>query len=271
MSSRKIYFTPLLPLLLSTSAFAGGIDVEIITQEPAYELVAGDISVILEAGASFSRDITPTLTGGGPLGWDPSPEGYTHDLGTSSVLGGGIGYVINPLLLVEIGADRRNSFSYEKFQTSPATLGSKTRYFELKNTTVMANAFLNGSGLSPRFAYRTTNFIIDPFLNAGAGLSVNTVTNFHSNKTDSDLVFSMMTDNSINSFAYQLGAGVNIRTNYGLGIGIGYRFVDAGNFQSNNYIVDNPDTGAASGLATSTWKSDLKTNEVYLLLSYLLN
>lgn len=264
MKSRIRYAALFVSTVLSANTFAGDVDIEVLIEEPRYELAAGDISFMLEAGASISRSMKPKVESD----WDFSLQGYSHDLGRSSVLGAGIGYVIHPALLIEIGADRRNSFSYKKFQTSPGELGNKTRYFELKNTTVMANAFLNGSGFSPYLAYRTPSFIIDPFLSGGIGLSVNTITNFHSVAEGETLVFSMIVDNSVNSFAYQLGAGINVRTNCGLGIGVGYRYLDAGNFETANYLIDNPGTTLVSGIPTTTWQGDLKTNEVYVLLSY---
>lgn len=233
--------------------------------QTSYQPCPGSAYINLEGGISYSQEIH--FTPGPP--WDPSPEGYDADLGHSEVLGAGLGYIINPALRAEITVDHRNSFDYEKFQTSPATLGSKTRNFDLKSTTVMANLFIDGSGIGSGLAFRSCYFMVDPFINAGIGSAFNTVDNFHSTQTGTNKVFSLVPANTQTSFAYQVGAGFTIKTCSHLALGVGYRYVDAGNFSSNTYFLDNPDNpGVTSGAASSAWKPKLKTNEVYASLHY---
>jgi opacity protein-like surface antigen len=201
-------------------------------------------------------------------GWDPSPQGYNSSLHNSALYGTGIGYIVNPLVRVELDVDHRGSFEYQKLQTSGAALGGKTRYFDLSNTTIMANLYLDGGGLSNDLIYRSNSFAIEPFVNAGIGVAFNTVSDFHSVQTNSSSVFSMMSDKTSNALAYQLGAGFMFETAHQVDIGLGYRYLDAGRFSTNNYLLDNPDTGGSGGLAVTPWKGNLKTNEVYANLRY---
>jgi opacity protein-like surface antigen len=254
--------TTTLCLTLSTTAFANKKDCNKCTN-------AGDIFLSLEAGASFSTEASMQVTTGNPETlWDSTPQGYNSDLGNSAVWGGGIGYQINKLLAVEIEAAHRDSFEYKKFQTSPGTpLGNKTRYFDLKNTTVMTNLFLNGSGLKGPFSYTNKYYVVDPFVTGGIGWAYNTVDNFHTIEASNHARVSMEKSNSRSAFAYQLGAGINVRTNKNFSVGVGYRFLDAGSFSSNTYIEAE---GTTPALDIPAWKGDLRTNEVYLNLNYYL-
>ena len=230
----------------------------------------GDLYIALTAGGSYSTDASISAS---PVFWDPTPEGYNNNVGQSEVLGAGIGYVINPLLRFELGADHRNSFQYQKYQSTPTstTWGPRNRYFDVSNTTVMGTLFINGSGLSDRAFYQGSGFIIDPFVGAGLGGAFNTVDNLHSVQTGAGArAFSLMpAANSTRAFAYQFSAGFDIKTTRKLAIGIGYRYLNAGHFESNNYIVDNSNNiGMTSGVAVPSWNGVLRTNEVFATFKY---
>jgi opacity protein-like surface antigen len=235
----------------------------------------GNIYIALSAGGSYSLE---TSINASPIFWDPSPEGYNSDLGNSEVLGASIGYVINPLFRFELGADHRDSFKYKKYQSTPTSTswGPRNRYFDLSNTTVMGTLFLDGSGVSDRFFYQGKGFIIDPFFGVGLGAAFNTLDNLHSVSLKKDMAgraFSLMESAyTSKAFAYQLNAGVTIKTTRKIAIGLGYRYLDAGHFESNNYLVDNPDNiGMTSGVTVPTWGGSLKTNEFYVTIKYAIN
>ncbi len=230
----------------------------------------GDIYIALSAGSSYS---TKASISASPTFWDPTPEGYNGNVGQSEVLGAGIGYVINPLLRFEVGADHRNSFEYSKYQSTPTstTWGPRYRYFDLSNTTVMGTLFVNGSGISEHAFYQGSGFMIDPFIGAGIGGAFNTVDNLHSVQTaPSARAFSMMpAANTTRTFAYQFSAGFDVKTSQKLAVGVSYRYLNAGTFQSNNYIVDNSNNiGTTDGVAVPAWSGSLSTNEVFATLKY---
>lgn len=235
----------------------------------------GSIYIALSAGGSYSLE---TSINASPIFWDPSPEGYNSDLGHSEVLGASIGYVFNPLFRFELGADHRDSFQYKKYQSTPTstTWGPRNRYFDLSNTTVMGTLFVDGSGVSERFFYQGKGFMLDPFFGVGLGAAFNTLDNLHSVSLKKNIAgrsFSLMDSAYTNkAFAYQLNAGINIKTTRKIAVGLGYRYLDAGRFESNNYIVDNPDNiGTTSGVTVPTWTGSLKTNEFYVTLKYAIN
>jgi len=262
MKTKSTFLISTVALLFTTTVFA-----EQETEQACVSCLDNNIYLKLEAGASFSTHTDmDVLTGENQTtDWDIAAQGYNSNLGTSEVLGASIGYLVNPLVAFELELANRNSFNYKKDQSSPPPDGDKTRYFDVKNTTVMANIFLNGSGLQGPYSYKNDYFMIEPFVNAGMGAAFNTVDNFHSVQSGTGIHFSSMNNKTKTSFAYQLGAGVNLRTD-NLGIALGYRYVDAGQFESNDVIK--PSELSPDSVELSPWKGYLRMNEVYLALSY---
>ena len=79
----------------------------------------------------------------------------------------------------------------------------------------------------------------------------------------------MSAANTTRSFAYQFSVGFDVKTSRKLALGVGYRYLNAGHFSSNNYIVDNPDNiSLTSGVTVPAWTGILRTNEVYVTLKY---
>ncbi|MCH9690011.1 MAG: outer membrane beta-barrel protein [Gammaproteobacteria bacterium] len=232
------------------------------------------IYIALTAGDSDSMQANITAA---PPYWDTTSETYNNNVGASEVLGASIGYVFNPLFRVEIGADHRNSFKYAQRQTAEEAdiFDQRTRYFNLSNTTIMSTLFLNGSGISDKASAQHETFMIDPFIGFGLGLAFNSVDNLHSVEdatqgtiaTTQD-VFSFMTaPRTTRVLAYQFIAGFDVKTTKKIGIGVNYRYLDAGRFESNNYIAD----GALGGMTVPPWKGTLKTNEIYVTIKYAVN
>ena len=160
-----------------------------------------------------------------------------------------------------------NSFDYEKDQSSPPPDGDKTRYFNIDNTTVMANVIFNGSGLSGPFSYKNENLSLETFVSVGIGVALNTVKNFYSIQAGTDIPFSLMKDNAKTDFVYQLGAGINFRTNKNIGMTLGYRYVDASNFETSNVLEGSL---LRPSVKVIPWTGNVKMNEAYLTLNYYL-
>ena len=242
----------------------------------------GNLYIALAAGASFSTNASVAVS---TTYWDLYTDGYGGNLGNSEVLGASIGYVINPLLRFELGVDHRNSFNYHKHQSTPTVSralinwGPRERYFDVSNTTVMATAFMNGSGISHHMMYQGSGYIIDPFIGAGLGGAFNTLDNLHStqvgvfNVLSNNRAFSIMSaSNTVRTFAYQFSAGFDVKTNRKLALGLGYRYLNAGNVVSSNYLTDNSNNvGITSGVVVPPWRAVLRCNEVYVTLKYAMN
>lgn len=196
--------------------------------------------------------------------WDPSVSGYNNRMSNSEVLGVGLGYHFCPWLSAEVMLDHRNSFKYNKFQISPAALGDKSRIFNIRNTTVMANFIAHGRGISECLVYENANYCIDPFVNVGLGVAYNTVDNFHSVSSAGGSVFSMMTPYTKTNFAYQCGLGLQMTFCDNMSICFGYRYLATGRFRSNDYLIDNSDVpGATGGVQAPAWTGRFDTNELY--------
>lgn len=219
--------------------------------------------LLLEGGASFSQKAKFYP----PLPWDPTPQGYSNKLRNSEVLGAGIGYQFCPLLATELKYNYRNSFKYKKFQSADTPFGDKIRFFNLKNTTAMADFLFYARGFTDCLSYVSEHFRMDPYVNVGMGLSYNRIENFHSVQVATGTVFSMMSPNTKTSFAYQLGLGLEVSTCDLLSVAFGYRFLDAGKFRSNSYIIDNPPS-LTSGIVAPEWKARFRTNEIFVKLIF---
>lgn len=74
------------------------------------------------------------------------------------------------------------------------------------------------------------------------------------------------------SFGYEAGAGLNLHIHDSVLVRLGYRYMNAGNFKSNNYLLDNPGNfGTPSGITNSRWVGTLSANEVYLDAGFVFN
>lgn len=226
----------------------------------------GCLYLATEAGISFSKTahINPSR-----VGWNRSPNGYDSKLQESEVLGAGLGFRFCPLLSAELMVDRRNSFKYKKYQIAgTASAVNRTRFFNLTNTTIMANLFGYGSGISDCLIYQANNFVFEPFVNVGLGASYNTLDNFHS-ISDNGTAFSVESPFTRTSLAYQLGIGLQVSSCDFLALALGYRYLDAGKFSSNNYLYNL--FAGATNQSVASWVARLKANELYLKLIFFIN
>ncbi len=234
-----------------------------------------------ELGASFSMDANmkvPDGTANAAFGggyWDSAPaEGYDSDLGSSEEYGIGFGYNINPTVSLELNYNNRPSFSYSKFQNPlPSDIGPRIRYFDVSNNSIMFNGVVHLNKVSNALEYSIGSFSISPFVDAGLGISRNTVRNFRSVATKDGYVFSKMDgEKTTTSPAYQIGFGLATALDTFWEMKVGYRYFNGGDFKTQDYITDDPDNlhplNPGAGTLVPVWKGTLQTNELYAKLVY---
>lgn len=228
---------------------------------------AKKLHLILGTGASFSNESNISAD---PFLWDPPVQGYNATLDNSEFYTAGVGYQVSSLIDADIEVTYRPSFHYNKLQTpipSPTTgvLGSKTRQFDLTNSSVMANVFLDGQGTN-LFTKLNSLTTLQPFVGGGIGIAYNTLSNFHSVLASSSIagtngVASIMNSNSQTTFAWQISAGAELLYAETWRLDLGYRYFDGGRFKSNNYLFFNQVT-------VPPWSGRFTANEVFLNLNY---
>jgi opacity protein-like surface antigen len=208
--------------------------------------------------------------------WDHPLEGWNSDLNHTAVYGVNFGYNLSRFVALELAYNYRPSFQYEKYQTVPTSsaIGARNRCFDLANHTFMLNSVYHLAAIASGLQSIQERTGIEPFLNLGAGVAKNTVSNFYGVSLDKQpgLIFSKMVDKTNYDFAAQAGAGLNVIFNPNWALKLGYRFVYAGKFKTQDYVTDDPDhhypTILGAGCAANAWSGTLKTNEGYAALSY---
>lgn len=262
-------------LLLSIALLAPSV----VQAKPCYDecrTSCGQFFVLAGAGGSFSRNACIQVDN---RFWDAAPQGYNSGLGSSELWSEGLGYKFNEFLTITAEFTARPSFSYCKFQ-SPATgeeisfFGNKTRKFNLRNQSVLFNAYLFGGGLGDRgIALVRGATCIQPFFAAGIGVAYNRIDNFHSvitNQTvDSsglilNVVGSAMTSSLSKSFAWQLMAGIELLHNDTWAIDIGYRYFSVNKFKTNSWVFAVESPAATNAVTAPAWCGQLRADEFFV-------
>jgi len=233
--------------------------------------------VKLGSGGSYSMN---TDINASSVFWDSTPEGYNNNLGKTALYSAAFGYNYSPLISADMEFIYRPAYSYTKFQTSTDQsttnpLGNKTRRFNLESNSLMGNAYLHGAGLSDKLKVNVhDHFKLEPFIGGGAGVSFNTISNFHSVLVNNTIA-STMADHFKTSFAWQLSAGLELVGDNAFSLAAGYRYYNGGRFESNNYLLanrGNAATDAALGLRPTTPLNGLlQANEFFITFSYKLD
>lgn len=248
--------------LIPVSAFSGTMGAE-REAVPAFFLLAG-------SGASFANNAHISTN---QSNWSGSPNGYNSTLGNTPLYSAGVGYVVNDLLNFDFSYTFRGLYQYEKFQTPGATSSvdpnpldsARTRYFNLSSNSLLFNATLDGKGLSDRLFYPLGHGFIQPFVGGGLGVSYNTLDNFHTLLNPANYSTSTMLGNTRVSLAYQFNAGLEWQYER-IALDLGYRYFNAGNYSSNNYLVTNMNTSGTPVTTTgiAAWSGVLSANEVWV-------
>lgn len=239
----------LLTWMLSTSVFAGSMGGESSPQN----------YLKFSSGGSFSYT---SHIYADPIYWDASPQGYNGKLGHSALYGVAGGRHFNPLWSGDIEFIYRPSFHYKKYQTSTAynTIffnGEKNRYFNFESNSLMANLYLNGSGLSDRF----NNFGAEPFIGGGLGVAFNTIKDFHTQRFSDASFRGILQDHLRSSLAFQFSAGMRLITHSNYEFDLGYRYYNANTYSTSNFVINTIDYA-------TPWKGTFQSNEFFVHLGY---
>lgn len=230
--------------------------------------------VLLGIGGSYSMR---TSIATNPSQWDPAIQGYTNDLGSSVLYTAGLGYNLSSLFTTDIEVTARPSYSYMQYQvpgagaSTPGFAGTKTREFDLLNTSIMANLYINGKAVK-LFTHMGSKTILQPIVGLGLGIAYNTVSDFHSVQASSSVagsndVTSIMNSNTKSAFAWQAFLGAEAVYADTWALDLGYRYFNGGHFESNNYLTNVP-SGLTSQLTVSPWSGTLRANEWFINLKY---
>lgn len=225
----------------------------------------------LMAGASFSQNAdidAPSSV------WDPAKQGYNANLGTTPILGGGIGYDVAPWFSTDLTLSYRAQFNYRKFQTPiPNALNDlitpRTRRFNLDIATLMWTFYLNGcctECLHYEFYCFPGSFY--PLIGAGVGVSRLNMFNFRTTGLPANPPSTLKRFASENEyyvtykFTYQLLAGIEYRYYDCWAISLGYRWFHVSRFDGPRYFRDI--NGDSFDVDDATWEIRFAAQEAFL-------
>ena len=223
-------------------------------------------SLYFKVGSGGSYSMPAGINNPDPAYWDASPQGYNGDVGQSALYSAAIGYNYSKLISTDFEYIYRPSFNYTKYQTSTASgtvsfNGNKTRNFNLQSNSLMWNVYLHGKGYDDALNYNVHDDIfMEPFVGGGLGVAFNTLSNFHSNKSNGD-IGAIMLDNSKTSIAWQFSAGLNFYNASNFNLGVGYRYYNGEGFASNSYTINDQ-------LTSPPWTGTIQANEFFVQLGY---
>lgn len=225
-------------------------------------------------GASISREAQITAS---PAVWDPAAQGYNSGLGTVPIALGGLGYD-SPYVSAEITASYRPDYSYNQFQTpttttTPGTIGTTTRRFDLDVSSMMFSVYLNGRGCRHLNWKAGNESSIYPFIGGGIGTSQMKLFNFRSTGlapvTSGFPAFASENQYLITyRFTYQVMGGFEYRYRDLFALSIGYRWFDVSSFRGPRYLRDSQ--GNAIDVQSNTWKIKFEANEAFIELKVFL-
>jgi len=203
--------------------------------------------------------------------WDPSPEGYNSRLSDTYFFGANLRYDTGPKMAFSFEYTKKGDSKYRKYQTSElgiaGSIGDKTRFFKLQNETFMVNALIKAPAISERLIFHLYGHKVVPYIGAGLGMAINYLSDFHS-ITSAGVSTSIMNGNTSRNLAYQFIIGAESEVTKNISLGVAYRFLNAGRFESNNYIYGPQNLGF---IPVPAWNAILKTQEIVFSIRLHLN
>lgn len=185
----------------------------------------------VEGGYGFSKTI-PFKAGycsAGQACWN-TQQPFSKGIGNSSVYGAQIGYHINPLWTADVAYDNRSNFSWNQYFPGDPLVspGAHQRSINsIHNQTLMLNIYT-----TPNLQWST----LDPYFFVGAGYARNKVGEL----SDTNLLLGttqVISGDTKNSFAWQVGLGADINCYQHVFFDVGYRIVNIGKLQTGTRIL----------------------------------
>lgn len=212
--------------------------------------------------------------------WDKAKNGYSRRLGDSENYTVGLGYAVSPCFRFTAEGSFRPHFTYKNFQIATAGnqiafAGNKTRHFSLNNKSLLFNFYMYGTkytSLDLGYGFR-----LHPYIGTGVGVAYNKMNNFHSVLTDSvpsngltlHHVTSAMNPNTKRSLGWQFSAGLELMKACCFSLNLGYRYFNAGNFKSNDWIhSENLPKDISHATTVPAWKGKLRAHEIVFNLLF---
>ncbi len=233
----------------------------------------------IHVGSGYSSSMCAKINPD-PAIWDEVKEGYSAKLDHAAVFEAGLGYSIYDWLATSVMAAYRGVYRYKKFQTlqtaqTPTVGDTKTRYFDLENTSVLFNLIFNGTNC---WSWHFCNCMsLAPILVGGIGLAQNRVSNFHAvldelAPSNTDYVESIK-GLYVNKYAFAAHADLGISWSMcqRAQLNLGYRFYYGGKFKTSDYGLDVPggvmNAQYSRPIIETPWCSKLKANEFFVNLN----
>ena len=217
-------------------------------------------------GASFSN--TPNINLQSQYNfWWPTTTTYNSTLGTVPLYMAGLGYTVNELLKIDANYTFRGLYNYKNnlnYTGYAASEPNENIFFNLSSNSLMFSGTLYAKGLESSYSSLASKLIkeidgygyIQPIIGGGLGVSYNTLSNFYGMFTSSQTVDFAMADATAAELAWQLNAGLDWQITNRFSFDLGYRYFNAGRFN----------TGVATPSApiwAPAWISTLSANELY--------
>lgn len=208
----------------------------------------------IEAGESFSNteNFHPQ---GDRDGWTTLTNNLSDPIGNSFLYGIGAGYRFNSLIRTDITYSQRDNFEHDK--TAYFNTDAVRQTFDIKNKTLMANAYFNFNGLK-----NSTSWKLDPFVGFGLGYAWNEVENYKE-QGPTALTFNYRKKKH-NNFAWQLSLGITAHISKHLDADLGYRYLNIGKITTGKLNC------TCSAIYDPLAAKDSDMQEIYLNVRYLI-
>jgi opacity protein-like surface antigen len=211
--------------------------------------------------------------------WWPTTTTYNSSLGAAPLYMAGLGYTVNELLKIDANYTFRGFYNYKNnlnYTGYAASEPNENIFFNLSSNALMFSGTLYAKGLESSYSSLASKLIkeidgygyIQPLIGGGLGVSYNTLSNFYGMFTSSQTVDFAMADATAVALAWQLNAGLDWHITNRFSFDLGYRYLNVGRFNSNDYLISlsKVQNGSAISQAPAwapAWIGSLSANELY--------
>jgi opacity protein-like surface antigen len=231
----------------------------------AAEDAAAQFYIQLDTGWSWAQNAKMTDTqpsspdcllqgGGSPSAGGNICTGTLNHLGSSFIIGGGVGYKLPMGFRVDITYTSRSGYNLSGSDPAGTNFDPKTTA-----STGMANVYYD---LPFKIAERVT-----PYIGGGIGRTKNKVNNINWNDPAFPGSSGQVPGGSKNSTAWQLTLGADVRITRNWVIDVGYRYVDLGKLSTNSGAATSGQPFNANNFTTPI-EGKLKANEFLFNVRY---